>query len=139
MTRKAQGAIEFFLIAGFILLATSVLLTQADRQMKGTSALNNVLVARSALDLEASAMKYVYLSGNYTAIKHRIFVPVGAQCFFVDVPGSRLYCIVPGTPKRVVGEYLDVPLPAVEEACHRSGWVTISTQNAQGTLNVTCA
>ncbi len=133
---RAQGSIEFFLIAGFILLATSVLLTQADRQISGTSALNNVLIARSALDLEASTLKYVYFSGSYTSINHKIFIPVGAQCFYIA--GSRLACIVPGAGSRVVGEQLETPVPSVEPSCHKSGWVSITTINQAGMLNVSC-
>ncbi|MFH1442709.1 MAG: hypothetical protein ABIG96_01630 [Candidatus Micrarchaeota archaeon] len=137
---KGQGSIEFFLIAGFILLATSVLLNQADRQIQGTSALNNVLVSRSALDLEASALKYVYYSGNQTAITHRIFVPIGAQCFYVLSGEARMYCIVPGASKRVVGEYIDTPMPVVNNACYRSGWITVTTRNAgAGSIVMDCA
>ncbi|MFH0972164.1 MAG: hypothetical protein V1835_06380 [Candidatus Micrarchaeota archaeon] len=136
--QKAQGSIEFFLIAGFILLATSVLLAQADNQIRGTSALNNVLVARSALDLETSALKYIYLSGNYSVISNKIFVPVGAQCFYVIPSESRMYCIVPGAAKRVVSETFDFPAPTVQSTCFKSGWITVRSANANGVLNVTC-
>ncbi|MEK6953844.1 MAG: hypothetical protein AABX01_02475 [Candidatus Micrarchaeota archaeon] len=135
---RGQGGIEFFLIAGFILLVTSVLLTQADRQIQGTSALNNVLVARSALDLEASALKYVYLSGNYTTLTHRVFIPVGAQCFYWEISNSRFYCIVPGAAKKVVGDRLDLPIPSVAPSCFRSGWVTLQTMNNASTMQLRC-
>ncbi|HLC48120.1 MAG TPA: hypothetical protein VJI13_03520 [Candidatus Norongarragalinales archaeon] len=135
---RGQGAIEFFLIAGFILLATSVLLTQADRQIQGTSSLNNVLVARSALDLEASALRYVYLSGNYTTISQRVFIPVGAQCFYFEDAKSRMYCIVPGAARKVVGDALDIPRPTISANCYRSGWVTLRTMNNVSILQVTC-
>lgn len=135
---RAQGAIEFFLIAGFILLAASVLLTQADTQIRGTGALNNVLVARSALDLESSALRYAYLSGNNTRITHRIFIPIGAQCFYLDTVNNRLFCVVPGAARRVVGEQLTTVAPNVSNACYRSGWISITTRNYGPSLNVTC-
>ncbi|MFH1751293.1 MAG: hypothetical protein ABH863_06435 [Candidatus Micrarchaeota archaeon] len=136
--RRAQGAIEFFLIAGFILLATSVLLTQADHQIQGTAALNNVLVARSALDAESSALRYVYLSGNFTVLTNRVFIPVGGQCFYWQDASSRFYCIIPGAAKAVVGDGLDIPKPSISPSCHNSGWVTLTTINNASSLQVAC-
>lgn len=134
---KGQGAIEFFLIAGFILLASSVLLTQADEQIRGTSALNNVIIARNALDLEMSAIRYVYLSGNQSKISQRVFIPVGAQCYYRENSESRLYCIVPGAARRVVSDTF-APMPTIQPTCHRSGWVTLTTTNIGTAINVTC-
>jgi hypothetical protein len=139
MAKHGQGAIEFFLIAGFILLATSVLLSQADAQMTGTATLSNVLVARSALDLETSSLKYVYLSGNYSKITQKVFIPVGAQCYFPDASQNRLYCIVPGAKKTVVGEIYDHDDPTVNQSCFRSGWLTVATSNVNGLLTISCS
>lgn len=138
MQKKAQGAIEFFLISGFILLATSVLLTQSDNQIRGTTALSNVLVSRSALDLEISALRYAQLSGNGTIITNKVFVPVGAQCFFPEDAYGRLYCLVPGAQKKVVSETLDFPLPGIQTSCQRAGWITMKTSNKDGSLLVNC-
>ncbi len=136
--KKGQGAVEFFLIAGFILLATSVLLTQSDTQIRGSTALNNVIVARSALDLETSTLKYVYLSGNNTKITNTVFIPVGGQCFYVDVGANFLYCIVPGASARVISDSLTTPIPSIAPNCNRAGWVSIVTENKGGVLTVKC-
>ncbi len=136
---RAQISIEFFLIAGFILLAASVLISNSDQQIQETSALNNVVAARNAMDLETSLARYVYYSGNWSTVTHITFIPSNTTCFNYNDTSQKLYCVTSGITGLVYSDAVAFPFRNVTgHQCWQSGWLRVRTRNENGVVYYNC-
>ncbi len=135
---RAQMSVEFFIIAGFILLAASMLISTADQQVQDTMTLNNVVAARNALDLEVGAAKYVYLQGNNSAVTNFVFVPSNTSCFNFNTTLRRFYCVTLGVTGLVFSDEMDFIVNAQNAACTQSGWLRFTVRNQDGYVAYSC-
>lgn len=108
---RAQMSIEFFLIAGFILLAASVLISSSDQQLQETSALSSVVASRNALDLEVANARYAYYAGNNTVLSHISFIPANTTCFFFNASATsgKFFCVTSGISGIINSESVGLP------------------------------
>ncbi len=132
-------SIEFFLIAGFILLAASVLISNSDVQLQETSGLNNVVAARNAMDLEISMARYVYYSGNNSATTHLTFIPANTTCFNYNATNGKLYCVTSGIAGIINSDSVPFPLATYNgNECPKSGWLRVRTVNRNSVIYYNC-
>jgi hypothetical protein len=134
-------SIEFFIIAGFILLASSILIANADTQIQETSALNNIVAARNAMDLLATSCMYVYLEGNNSALTNYVFIPANTSCFNFNTTYQKFYCVTLGVTGLVFGDALPFNASAAGTDCTgpaASGWIRVSTYNSGGNIIYSC-
>ncbi|MBU1196892.1 hypothetical protein KJ765_00110 [Candidatus Micrarchaeota archaeon] len=136
---RGQMSIEFFLIAGFILLAASVLISNSDIQIQETAALSNVVAGRNAMDLMISNARYVYYSGNNSVITHITFIPANTTCFNYNASNGRLYCLTSGLTGLVYSDAVPFPMTSVlGNQCADNGWLRIRTQNQNSVIVYNC-
>lgn len=88
---KAQFGIEFFLVLtvvmAFILLFYASSVTESER----TRVLESAVLAKAAVYSLSERADLVYLSGAGSRASLRVFVPQGANCFYLDGE-NRVYC-----------------------------------------------
>lgn len=131
-------SIEFFIIAGFILLAASILISNSDQQLQEATTLNNVVAARNALDLEVGAAKYVYLSGNNSAVTNFVFVPANTSCFNFNATLRKFYCVTMGITGLVFSDEMNFLVSTSDTSCTQSGWLRFTVRRQDDSIVYTC-
>ncbi|MFH1200118.1 MAG: hypothetical protein V1708_03565 [Candidatus Micrarchaeota archaeon] len=138
---RGQMSIEFFIIAGFILLASSILIANADTQIQETSALNNIVAGRNAMDLLSTSCMYVYLQGNNSAVTNYMFIPSNTSCFNFNTTFSKFYCVTLGVTGLVFSDALPFNASAQDTGCsafNATGWLRVSAYNSGGNIIYSC-
>ncbi|MFH1106445.1 MAG: hypothetical protein V1787_00965 [Candidatus Micrarchaeota archaeon] len=136
---RGQMSIEFFIIAGFILLASSVLISNSDTQIQEAVSLNNIVAGRNALDLEVSAAKYVYLQGNNSAITNYVFVPANTSCFNFNSSLNKFYCVTSGVTGLVFSDEVGfLVTTTTADVCTKSGWLRFTVRSRDDGVVYAC-
>ncbi|HEV8289708.1 MAG TPA: hypothetical protein VGQ00_02010 [Candidatus Norongarragalinales archaeon] len=91
---RGQSAIEFLLIAAFLLALSAVILNSVQAQVIGTKDLRNALLVKHDLDVLTQSMNLVFVQGDGARVTRTMYFPPGAVCNFGTSPNNPLQCTV---------------------------------------------
>ena len=143
MGPRGQVAVEFFLVASFLLALSAAVLVTAESSLRDVESLNSAASCKAAADAVAESVNLVYLSGNYSSVRGEVFVPKQAICFLVNESGPYIQCEPdPSIQGRVSSVPLRTPSVSFNDSCppqsQARGWFGILVANNNGTVTVNC-
>lgn len=159
--KRSQVSVEFFLVLSVVIAFTVILYTNASAQVVRARALNDAVLAKSAIDTLTDQIDFVYLSGSGSVVEKTIFVSANSNCFYKNADiRNNIYCTISseylkefslrvGDPppfnqfrERVYGRDLVIAKANVvlDVSCAplTSGWVKTTVTNAATYVNVVC-
>jgi len=131
---RGQLSVEFFLIVAFILVLTTMILSNAENSLTETRTLDRMALAKAAVVEASQAANLVAVQGNGSSIKRLLFVPPETICFLYDDADGVLYC---DTGKNTVRGPPLLVEPSVYAPCLSSGWMTVEITSNE-TLGINC-
>ncbi len=136
--RKGQIAVEFFLVAGFVLLLAAGLVVLIDGQINSTSNLSKSAVAKAAVEGVTNNARQVWLSGSGSRVNQTFFVPDNTACFLYNFEANELYCLVAGRDIVKADSLTGVTL-TIDVNCAKSGWIKTSVENVGEAVELKCS
>lgn len=88
--RSGQASLEFVLVAAFLLGLITILLPTANNLVDQVSSLDDLVITKGSLTSLASAINYVYVSGNGSSMHQDVFIPKNMICFASNEPKCTL-------------------------------------------------
>ena len=141
-TKKKKGrgqiAVEFFLVAGFVLILAAGLVVLIDGQINSTNSLSRAVIAKTAVEGVANNVKQVWLSGTGSRVNQTFFVPDNTVCFLYNFDSSELYCLVTGRDIVKSDALVGITLK-IDPNCAKSGWVKTGIENTGDAIELKCA
>lgn len=143
MKRKGQIAVEFFLVAGFVLVLAAGLVVLIDGQINSTSNVAKAAVAKQATEAITNNIHEVWLSGTGSKVSQAVYVPENAVCMLYNYDSYELYCLVNGRDT-VKAQSLPGVTLTIDPNCAHSGWVKTTVENVanvdgSNAVSLTCA
>jgi hypothetical protein len=136
--KRAQFAIEFFLIVGFILLLTSALLSGTLGILEQNDRLRDAVFARGVTDGVSDAITFVSWEGDSASVANEYYLPTNG-CLIINATDFTVECDV-GLDRRVKSHSYQANQSALitTTGCSTNGWKKVTVTNANGVPSITC-
>lgn len=147
--RFGQASLEFILVAVFLMGLITILLPTASNLVDQISSLDDVAVTKSSLNSIASAISYVRVSGNGSAMHVDAYIPKNVNCFVGGLNCTLRVC------KEWITESQNTKCSQMEtfrirpislypgalniiDCQGKTGWLSIVVSNENGDVKIDC-